>query len=96
MLQANKPECRTWLIQNMFKVNYISVEDRWETFNNSLFPHGEIFGFWLAEAGFIYKPNYLSSNGQTLKNDTCQCFHCGLKLHQWDSDIDDPRMQHDV
>ena len=74
----------------MFKVNYISVEDRWETFNNSLFPHGEIFGFWLAEAGFIYKPNYLSSNGQTLKNDMCQCFHCGLKLHQWD-----PRTQHD-
>ena len=51
MLQANKSECHTWLIKNMFKVNYISVEDRRETFNNSLFPHGEIFGFWLAEAG---------------------------------------------
>ena len=25
----------------------------------------------------------------------CQCFRCGLKLHQWDPDIDDPRMQHD-
>ena len=79
----------------MFKVNYISVEDRQETFNNSLFPQGEIFGFWLAEAGFIYKPNYLLSNEQTLKNDMCQCFRCGLKLHQWDPDIDDPRMQHD-
>ena len=38
----------------MFEAKYISVMKGERPLN---FPNGEIYGYWLAEAGFIYLPN---------------------------------------
>ena len=73
----------------MFEAKYISVDERRETFKN--FPHGEIYGYWLAEAGFIYLPNQTISK----TNDVCECYRCGQRIHEWIIQHDDPRTEHD-